>query len=65
MFIVFLRRLCVHVIMKLPDGTVVTADGGVVLMSDTTGYIILTILGVFALILILGIRISLDLALFD
>ena len=33
MFIVFLRRLCVHVIMKLPDGTVVTADGGVVLMS--------------------------------
>ena len=61
--VLFVFRYSVHG-MNLPDGTVVTADGGVVLMSESTGVFILLVMLIFCFAVLLAAKISFDVKLF-
>jgi hypothetical protein len=50
--------------MILPDGTVVTADGGVVIMSNEAATFVLVTLALICLAAALVLKVSIDLKLF-
>ena len=50
--------------MNLPDGSVVTADGGVVIMSNEAATFVLVTLALFCVVAALVVKVSMDLKLF-
>lgn len=50
--------------MNLPDGSVVTADGGVVIMSNEAAAFVLATLALFCVVAALVVKVSMDLKLF-
>ena len=50
--------------MNLPDGSVVTSDGGVVIMSNQAATFVLVTLTLFCFVLVLVVKVSIDLKLF-